>query len=192
MNRRPQGYTLYPYATVCRSGPNLRASGVRWDIRKAEPYNAYDEFDFSVPVGAKGDVYDRYLVRLEEMRQSAKIIAQALDGLPEGPWGVDNHKVYLPTKKKILTKMEELIHLFMVVTDGIKPKGEGYFSIENSKGEYGYYLVGDGGTSPYRLHCHSPSFMNLQSLARLLKGHTISDAVAVIASLDPVMGDCDR
>jgi NADH-quinone oxidoreductase subunit D len=174
------------------SGPNLRASGVRWDIRKARPYNGYDEFDFDVPVGTKGDCYDRYLVRLEEMRQSARIIKQALDGLPEGEIGVDNHKIFLPHKKRILTKMEELIHLFMVITDGIKPTGECYFSIENPKGEYGYYLVGDGEVQPYRLHVRSPSFANLQSLPHLTRGQMIADAVACIASLDPVMGDCDR
>ena len=174
------------------SGPNVRASGVRWDIRKARPYNCYDEFDFDVPVGTKGDVYDRYLVRLEEMRQSVRIIVQALDGLPEGNIGVDDHKIFLPHKKRVLTRMEELIDLFMVITDGIKPTGECYFSMENSKGEYGYYLVGDGEVQPYRLHARSPSFINLQSLPHLMRGRMIADAVACIASLDPVMGDCDR
>jgi NADH-quinone oxidoreductase subunit D len=174
------------------SGPNLRASGVRWDIRKARPYNGYDEFDFDVPVGTKGDAYDRYLVRLEEMHQSVRIITQALDGLPEGEVGVNDHKIFLPRKKRILTKMEELIHLFMVITDGIKPTGECYFSIENPTGEYGYYLVGDGEVQPYRLHVRSPSFMSLQALPHLVRGRMIADAVACIASIDPVMGDCDR
>jgi NADH-quinone oxidoreductase subunit D len=174
------------------SGPNLRASGVRWDIRKARPYNGYDEFDFDVPVGTKGDAYDRYLVRLEEMHQSVRIITQALDGLPEGEVGVNDHKIFLPRKKRVLTKMEELIHLFMVITDGIKPTGECYFSIENPKGEYGYYLVGDGEVQPYRLHVRSPSFMSLQALPHLVRGRMIADAVACIASIDPVMGDCDR
>lgn len=174
------------------SGPNLRASGVRWDIRKARPYNCYDEFDFDVPVGTKGDSYDRYLLRLEEMRQSARIIAQAIDGLPEGDIGVDDHKIFLPRKKRVLTKMEELIHLFMVITDGIKPTGECYFSIENPKGEHGFYLVGDGEVQPYRLHVRSPSFANIQTLPHLVRGRMIADAVACIAGLDPVMGDCDR
>ncbi len=175
------------------SGPNLRASGLDWDLRKARPYSGYEQFDFEVPVGTAGDVYDRYLVRIEEMRQSVRICRQAVQRMPEGPICVDDPKLSLPPKEKVLTKMEELIHQFMIVTEGFPaPKGEVYQAIEAPKGELGFYVVSEGGASPHRLKIRSPSFVNLQALARIAQGALISDVVAIIASLDPVMGEVDR
>jgi len=175
------------------TGPNLRGSGVEWDIRKAHPYGAYDEFDFEVPVGTVGDCYDRYLVRMEEMRQSIRIIQQALDRMPSGPVNVDDPKIILPPKKAVLTKMEELIHQFIHVTTGINaPPGEVYFGAENPKGELGFYIVSKGGGSPHRMRIRAPSFMNLQAIPAMAIGHMISDMTAILASLDFVMGECDR
>ncbi|MEE9231390.1 MAG: NADH dehydrogenase (quinone) subunit D [Acidobacteriota bacterium] len=175
------------------TGPNLRASGVEWDLRKADPYCGYDELEFEVPTGSVGDVYDRYLVRLEEMRQSTGILRQIIDRIPDGPICVDNLKLSLPVKDGVLTKMEDLIHQFMLVTEGFTaPEGEIYRSIEAPKGELGFYIVSTGGKSPYRMHIRSPSFISLQAVPKLVEGRSISDVIAIIASLDPVMGEVDR
>lgn len=175
------------------TGPNLRASGKDWDIRKAEPYSGYDDLDFDIPVGTVGDVYDRYLVRLEEMRQSAKILHQVIDRMPDGPILTDDPKIVLPPKENVLRKMEELIHQFIIVTESFDvPVGEVYHAIEAPKGELGFYIQSDGGASPYRLKIRSPSFITLQALSKICEGQMISDVVAIIASLDPVMGEVDR
>ncbi len=175
------------------TGPNLRGSGVDYDVRQAHPYLVYDRLRFDVPVGTVGDCYDRYLVRMEEMRQSVRIIHQCLDQLPDGPVNVDDGKIVLPPKDKVLTRMEELIHQFMLVTQGVNaPPGEVYFGAENPKGELGFYLHSRGGGVPYRLKIRAPSFVNLAILGRLLPGHLISDVVAILGSLDFVMGECDR
>jgi NADH-quinone oxidoreductase subunit D len=175
------------------TGPNLRGSGVEWDIRKAHPYGSYEEFDFDVPVGTVGDCFDRYLVRMEEMRQSVRILQQAADSMPDGPWNSPDAKILLPEKKATLTKMEELIHHFINVTEGINaPPGEVYFSAENPKGELGFYIVSRGGGAPHRLKIRAPSFVNLQLVPLISKGHMMSDMVAILGSLDFVMGECDR
>jgi NADH-quinone oxidoreductase subunit D len=175
------------------TGPILRASGVDWDIRKANPYGGYEQFQFDVPVGTVGDCYDRYLIRMEEMRQSLRILQQAVDTLPDGPVNVDDPKIVLPKKEKVLTKMEELIHHFIHVTTGINaPPGEVYFSAENPKGELGFQIVSKGGGTPHRLKIRAPSFVNLQAIPKLAMGHMVSDLVSILASLDFVMGECDR
>lgn len=175
------------------TGPNLRGSGVEFDLRKQKPYLCYEEFDFDVPVGSKGDSYDRYLVRMEEIRQSVRILRQALGNIPAGAINVSDGKVILPEKKKVLTNMEELIHQFMIVTQGTDaPEGEIYFGAENPKGELGFYIKSLGGGVPHRLKIRAPSFVNLSILAELLPGHMLSDTVTIFGSLDFVMGECDR
>jgi NADH-quinone oxidoreductase subunit D len=175
------------------SGPNLRGSGVEHDLRKAEPYLVYDQLEFDVPVGSVGDCYDRYLVRMEEMRQSVRIIRQCLDKMPGGPINVPDGKTVLPPKQKVLTAMEELIHQFILVTQGPDvPPGEIYFGAENPKGELGFYINSKGGGTPHRLKIRAPSFVNLSILSELLPGHMMSDTVAILGSLDFVMGECDR
>ena len=175
------------------SGPNLRGSGIEHDLRKAQPYLVYDQLDFEVPVGAAGDCYDRYLVRIEEMRQSVRLLRQCLDKIPGGPINVDDGKIVLPPKERVLTRMEELIHHFINVTQGVNaPPGEIYFGHENPKGELGFYINSKGGGTPYRLKIRSPSFVNLSILSKLLPGHMVSDVVAVLGSFDFVMGECDR
>jgi len=175
------------------TGPNLRATGVELDLRKARPYCGYQNYDFEVPVGTEGDIYDRYLVRIEEMRQSVRILDQAIRNLPDGPVNVDDPKIFLPPKKKTQTSMEELIHQFMIVTEGFEcPAGEVYHSTEVPKGELGFYIVSTGGRSPYRLRIRSPSFNNLAALPHLVEGGLVADVIANIASLDPVMGEVDR
>jgi NADH-quinone oxidoreductase subunit D len=175
------------------TGPILRASGVEWDLRKAHPYSGYENYQFEIPVGTVGDCYDRYLVRMEEMRQSLRILQQAIDRLPDGPVDVDDPKIVLPKKRKVLTKMEELIHQFIHVTTGVNaPPGEIYFSAENPKGELGFLIVSKGGGTPHRLKIRSPSFVNLQAVPKMAIGHMVSDLVAILASLDFVMGECDR
>ncbi|MEI8351558.1 MAG: NADH dehydrogenase (quinone) subunit D, partial [bacterium] len=166
------------------TGPNLRASGVDWDLRKAHPYSVYGDFEFEVPLGSAGDCYDRFLVRMEEVRQSRNILLQAIDRLPAGPWHVDDGKVFLPPKADVLTKMEPLIHQFMLVTEGINaPPGEIYFSAENPKGELGFTIVSKGGGVPHRLKIRAPSFVNLQALSLLSVGHLLSDMTAILGSL---------
>ncbi|MDA0576909.1 MAG: NADH dehydrogenase (quinone) subunit D [Verrucomicrobia bacterium] len=175
------------------TGPVLRAIGVDWDLRKAHPYGAYPEFAFDVPVGTVGDCYDRYLVRMEEMRQSLRILRQASERLPGGPVNAPEAKWLLPEKRGVLTKMEELIHQFIMVTTGINaPPGEVYFSAENPKGELGFYIVSRGGGTPHRMKIRAPSFVNLQALRVMSRGHMVSDMMAILGSLDFVMGECDR
>lgn len=175
------------------TGPNLRGSGVEFDTRRGTPYLGYETYDFDIPVGAVGDCYDRYAVRMEEMRQSIRILRQAIDRLPSGPIHVDDPKNVLPSKDKVLTKMEELIQQFMIVTQGVNaPAGEVYFGAENPKGELGFYINSRGGGVPHRLKIRAPSFVNLSILPHLLPGHSVSDVVAILGSLDFVMGECDR
>jgi NADH-quinone oxidoreductase subunit D len=175
------------------SGPNLRGSGVEHDLRKAAPYLDYEKYEFDIPVGAHGDCYDRYLVRMEEMRQSVRILRQVLDQLPGGPINVADAKGLLPNKERVLMKMEELIHHFILATQGIDaPAGEVYFGAENPKGELGFYIHSKGGGVPYRLKIRSPSFLNLSVLSKIMPGHMLSDVPAVLGSLDFVMGECDR
>jgi len=175
------------------TGPNLRGSGNDYDVRKYFPYLGYETYEFDVPVGSAGDCYDRFTVRMEEMRQSVLIIRQAIDRMPGGAWQVDDPKNVLPAKNKVLTKMEELIHQFLVVTQGPDaPVGEVYFGAENPKGELGFYLNSRGGGVPHRLKIRAPSFCNLSILNQLLPGHTVSDVPAILGSFDFVMGECDR
>ena len=175
------------------SGPNLRGSGVDFDLRKAHPYLVYDQLKFDVPTGSVGDCYDRYLVRMEEMRQSVRILHQCLDQIPGGPVSIPNGKTVLPPKEKVLTSMEELIHQFILVTQGENaPPGEIYFGAENPKGELGFYINSKGGGTPNRLKIRAPSFVNISILSHLLPGHMMSDVVSVLGSLDFVMGECDR
>ena len=175
------------------SGPNLRGSGVEHDVRKATPYMIYDRFDFEVPIGTKGDCYDRYAIRILEMRESVKILRQCIKDITKGPINVDDGKIVLPPKEKVMTSMEELIHQFMIVTQGQDaPTGEVYFGAENPKGELGFYINSLGGGTPHRLKIRAPSFVNLSILSHLLPGHMMADVVAILGSLDFVMGECDR
>lgn len=175
------------------SGPSIRGSGVKWDIRKSEPYSSYNEMDFIVPVGKNGDVYDRYLVRIEEMRQSNEIVRQAVDTLPKGEFIADIPDVALPQKENLKKSMESLIHHFKIVTDGIcPPVGEIYVCVEAPKGELGYYVVSDGTKNPYRIKIRPPSFVNLEGLQKMIEGRLLADVVAVIGSLDIVLGEIDR
>jgi NADH-quinone oxidoreductase subunit D len=176
------------------TGPNLRGSGVALDLRKDKPYSGYENYEFDVPVGSKGDCYDRYLVRGEEMRQSVRIIRQVIAKFPTGPWyATDAKRIFVPPKEKILTSMEELIQNFMLVTEGPQiPAGEVYFEAENPKGILGFFIVSKGGGVPYRLKIRSPSFCNLSILPKMCVGCLISDVVSILGSLDFVMGECDR
>ncbi|HEX4085127.1 MAG TPA: NADH dehydrogenase (quinone) subunit D [Chthoniobacteraceae bacterium] len=175
------------------TGPNLRGSGVDRDLRKKKPYLDYEKYDFDIPVGTVGDCYDRYLIRMEEMRQSVKILNQALANLPSGPVNVSDPKNFPPSKSEVLTKMEQLIHHFIIHTEGIDaPPGEVYFGAENPKGELGFYIHSKGGGTPHRLKIRAPSFINLSVLPAILPGHMMSDVVAILGSLDFVMGEADR
>jgi NADH-quinone oxidoreductase subunit D len=176
------------------TGPNLRGSGVGLDLRKDKPYSGYEQYEFDVPVGTKGDCYDRYLVRGEEMRQSVRIIRQVIKNFPGGDWyAPDAKKIFGPPKAKILTSMEELIQNFMLVTEGPQiPPGEVYFEAENPKGALGFFIVSKGGGVPWRLKIRSPSFCNLSIVPKICTGIMVSDVVAVLGSLDFVMGECDR
>lgn len=176
------------------SGPNLRASGVPTDLRKDVPYLGYEQYDFDVPVGNTGDSYDRWLVRLEEMRQSIRIIRQVIDKMPDGPWYAEEaRKIFAPRKDKILTSMEELIQNFMIVTEGPQmPAGEVYFEAENPKGALGFYIVSKGGGVPFRMKIRSPSFCNLSILPKMMPGHLVPDIPVILGSLDFVLGECDR
>jgi len=174
------------------TGPNLRGSGDAYDVRRAVPYLAYPQFDFEIPVGERGDAFDRYLVRIAEMRESLRIVRQALDTLPEGEIFADDRRFVPPPKERALSSMEELIHQFKIVTDLRVPEGEVYHAVEAPKGELGFYLVSRGGTAPHRCHVRSPSFVNLQALAPMARGRSLPDLVAVISSLDFVMGEVDR
>ena len=175
------------------SGPSIRGSGVKWDVRKSEPYSSYDEMDFIIPVGQNGDVYDRYIVRIEEMRQSNEIVRQAIDTIPKGEFIADLPDVALPKKENLKKSMEALIHHFKIVTDGIcPPVGEVYSCVEAPKGELGFYIVSDGTKNPYRIKIRPPSFVNLEGLPKMVEGHLLADVVAVIGSLDIVLGEIDR
>ena len=176
------------------TGPNLRASGVDLDLRKDRPYTGYEQYEFDVPIGTKGDSYDRYLVRMEEVKQSISILHQAIDKLPDGLWyAEDAKKIFPPPKDKIMTRMEELIQNFMIVTEGPQlPPGEVYFEAENPKGALGFFIVSKGGGVPYRLKIRGPSFCNLSILPKIVPGHYLTDITILLGSLDFVMGECDR
>jgi NADH-quinone oxidoreductase subunit D len=175
------------------SGPTLRGSGVPYDVRKVAPYSGYENFDFSMKVGTKGDVYDRFLCRVGEMRESVKIVQQAIDGVPEGPWRIDDRKIVPPPKDELVNSMESLIHHFKLFTEGLKPPaGDVYHVIESARGEMGYYLVSDGSGRPYRFHMKAPSFYNLQALPLMAKGCLVSDIIAIIGTIDIVLGEVDR
>ncbi len=175
------------------SGPIIRGSGLEWDIRKSNPYSCYEKYDFAIPVTKKGDVYARFLVRLAEMRESLKIVQQAFEGLPEGPWNSDDRKVVPPPREELDTSMESLIHHFKLWTEGYRvPPGEAYAAIEGPKGELGCYVVSDGSNRPYRFHMRPSSFMNLQGLKKMCVGRLIADVVAIIGSIDIVLGEIDR
>jgi NADH-quinone oxidoreductase subunit D len=176
-----------------QSGPVLRASGVDWDLRKTQPYLAYDQVDFDVPVYPNGDVYDRYRVHMDEMRQSTRIVQQALDGMPEGPWIVDDRKIVLPPRHELHTSMESLIHHFKLVTEGYRvPEGEVYVTIESPRGELGCYVVSDGGPRPWRVKFRAPSFVALEATATCMSDALVADLIAIVGSLDTVMGEVDR
>jgi NADH-quinone oxidoreductase subunit D len=174
-------------------GPNLRASGVPYDVRKDNPYLDYESYDFDVPIGEYGDTYDRYLVRMEEMRQSIRILKQALDRVPDGPINVTDPRIILPPKSEVMGSIDGMINHFKLVMEGLKvPAGEIWYSIESSKGELGFYLVADGGPKPVRCRYRGPSFMNMSNLPALVEGELIADLIAVNASIDIVLGEIDR
>jgi NADH-quinone oxidoreductase subunit D len=177
------------------TGPMLRGSGVVWDLRKHQPYEVYDRMDFEIPVGRNGDCYDRYLVRMEEMRQSNRIIKQCVEWLKKNPGPViaDNHKVAPPSRESMKSNMEELIHHFKLFTEGMHvPEGEAYAAVEHPKGEFGIYLVSDGANKPYRLKIRAPGFAHLSAMDEMARGHMIADAVAIIGTMDIVFGEIDR
>jgi NADH-quinone oxidoreductase subunit D len=175
------------------TGPLLRAAGVPWDLRKADPESGYRSFDFNVPIGTVGDNYDRFRVRVEEMLESLKIIEQALDGLPEGPYITNNRKVALPPRHELATSMEALIHHFKLVTEGFRvPPGETYAAVESPRGELGCYVLADGSAKPARVHVRDPSFVNLQALPEMARDHLLADFITCIAMLDPILGGVDR
>ncbi len=194
--QRTQGVgVLTPEQAIALSatGPTLRSTGVDWDLRRNMPYFHYDEMEFDVVVGTYGDAFDRYAIRLNEMRESLRIVRQVLDAMPAGPYRTLDKKVTPPPRGRIDESMEALIHHFKIFTEGFKvPEGEVYVAVESPRGELGCYLVSDGTSKPYRLHIRGPSFANLQSLPVMLRGGLIADAVAVISSIDPVMGEVDR
>jgi NADH-quinone oxidoreductase subunit D len=173
----------------------LRGSGIAWDLRKKQPYEVYDRLDFDIPVGKNGDSYDRYLVRIEELRQSNRIIRQCVDWLKKNPGPVitENHKVAPPRREAMKSNMEELIHHFKLFTEGMHiPSGEAYAAIEHPKGEFGIYLLSDGANKPYRMKIRAPGFCHLSALDELSRGHMLSDVVALIGTLDIVFGEVDR
>jgi NADH-quinone oxidoreductase subunit D len=175
------------------SGPMLRGSGIAWDLRKAQPYDAYADMDFDIPVGKNGDCFDRYLVRMEEMRQSLRIMKQSIEKMPGGPVKVENNKIVPPSRAEMKRSMEALIHHFKLYTEGYHvPAGEVYAAVEAPKGEFGVYLVADGTNKPYRCKIRAPGFAHLQALDFLSKGHMLADVVAIIGSLDIVFGEIDR
>ena len=175
------------------TGPMLRGSGIAWDLRKAQPYAVYDEVDFDVPIGKNGDCYDRYLLRVEEMKQSTKIITQVLDKMPKGDIIVKDSRLYPPKRDDMKESMEALINHFKLFTEGVRvPAGEVYTAVEAPKGEFGVYLVSDGSSKPYRCKIRAPGFSHLQGLDFMTKGHMLADLVACIATLDVVFGEIDR
>jgi NADH-quinone oxidoreductase subunit D len=175
------------------TGPLLRAAGNPWDLRKAMPYSSYDDFDFKIPVGSRGDNYDRFAVRMQEMKESVKIIEQAIDGLPEGPYITEDRKVALPPRHELATSMEALIHHFKLVTEGFRvPPGEVYYPIEGPRGEYGMFIRSDGSSKPARVHMRDPSFVNLQATEPMVRDAYIADLITTLAMMDPVLGGVDR
>lgn len=175
------------------TGPNLRSTGISYDVRKDKPYYDYETYDFDVVVGENGDCYDRYLVRMEEMRQSLRILDQAIRRLPGGPINVDDPRVILPGKTDLMADMESMIHHFKVVMEGVKaPVGESWFGVESSKGELGMYVVSDGGSKPVRWRVRGPSFINLSALPKMVEGHLLADVITINASIDIVLGEIDR
>jgi NADH-quinone oxidoreductase subunit D len=175
------------------TGPMIRSTGLPWDLRKAQPYEVYDEMDFDIPVGRNGDCFDRYLVRMEEMRQSLRIMQQCLDKMPEGPVRVDDQKVAPPKRAEMKRSMEALIHHFKLYTEGYHvPPGETYAAVEAPKGEFGVYLVADGSNRPYKCHIRAPGFAHLQGMDYMCKGHMLADSVAILGSMDIVFGEIDR
>jgi NADH-quinone oxidoreductase subunit D len=193
---RTKGVALLPLDAAIQfgcSGPTLRGSGSAYDVRKAFPYSGYERYQFDIPVGTNGDVYDRYLVRMLEMDQSLRIIQQAIDELPGGPWQVQDPKIVAPQKYEISSNMEALIHHFKLYTEGYRPPaGEVYVRTESPKGELGFHMVSDGSARPYRMHVRAPSFANLQALPLMIEGQLIADVVAAIGSIDIVLGEVDR
>jgi NADH-quinone oxidoreductase subunit D len=176
-----------------QSGPVLRGSGVDWDLRRTQPYLAYDQVDFQVPVYAEGDVYARYRVRMEEMRESVKIVEQAMRRMPGGPWIADDRKVVLPPREELHTSMESLIHHFKIVTEGFRvPEGEVYVTVESPRGELGCYVVSDGGPKPWRVKFRAPSLVALEATATCMRQALVADMIAIVGSLDTVMGEVDR
>jgi NADH-quinone oxidoreductase subunit D len=194
--RRTKGTGIVPEEKLLElgvTGPLLRAAGNPWDLRKAMPYSAYADFEFKIPVGTVGDNYDRYRVRLAEIRESLRIVEQALDGLPEGPYITSNRKVALPPRHELATSMEALIHHFKLVTEGFRvPPGEAYRAVESPRGDLGCFVVADGSAKPARVHMRDPSFVNLQALPEMGKGGLIADLIACVAMLDPILGGVDR
>ena len=175
------------------SGPILRSTGVAWDLRRDQPYLHYDEVEFDVIVGSYGDAFDRYAIRINEIRESIRIVHQVLDAMPLGDYRIQNKKVTPPPRARIDESMEALIHHFKIFTEGFKvPEGEVYVAIESPRGEIGCYIVSDGGPKPYRIHMRAPSFVNIQALPHMMRGGLVADAVAVISSIDPVLGEVDR
>jgi NADH-quinone oxidoreductase subunit D len=179
-----------------QSGPVLRGSGVEWDLRRAEPYLAYDQVDFRVPVYFNGDVWDRYKVHMDEMRESTRVVAQCLDrleGMEGEPWIADDRKVVLPPREELHTSMESLIHHFKIVTEGYRvPEGEVYVAVESARGELGCYVVSDGGPRPWRVKFRAPSFVALEATATCMSDALVADLIAIVGSLDTVMGEVDR
>ncbi|HEY8638025.1 MAG TPA: NADH-quinone oxidoreductase subunit D, partial [Solirubrobacteraceae bacterium] len=175
------------------TGPLLRASGNAWDLRKAAPYSSYEDFDFKIPVGSRGDNYDRFAVRLAECYESVRIVQQALDGLPEGPYITEDRKVALPPRHELATSMEALIHHFKLVTEGFRvPPGEVYYPVESPRGEMGCFVRSDGSSKPARVHMRDPSFVNLQAFTPMVRDTYIADFIATLAMLDPILGGIDR
>ena len=175
------------------TGPILRSTGVEWDLRRDQPYLYYDEVDFDVVVGTYGDAFDRYAIRLNEIRESMRIVRQILDRMPEGDYRIQDKKVTPPPRARIDESMEALIHHFKIFTEGFKvPEGEVYVAIESPRGEIGCYIASDGSPTPYRMHMRAPSFVNIQCLPHMMRGGLVADAVAVISSVDPVLGEVDR
>jgi NADH-quinone oxidoreductase subunit D len=194
--RRTKGVGVVAKETLLElgvTGPLLRAAGFPWDLRKVAPYSSYEQFDFKIPVGTVGDCYDRYRVRVAEMRESCKIIRQAIEGLPDGPYITANRKVALPPRHELATSMEALIHHFKLVTEGFRvPPGEAYVPIEGPRGELGCFVLADGSAKPARVHMRDPSFVNLQALREMIVGGYIADMITNLAMLDPILGGIDR
>jgi NADH-quinone oxidoreductase subunit D len=194
--QRTKGVGIVPAERLLElgvTGPLLRAAGNPWDLRKAEPYCSYDHFDFKIPIGTVGDCYDRYRVRVAEIRESCAILRQAIEGLPEGPYISDNRKVVLPPRHELATSMEALIHHFKLVTEGFRvPAGEAYIPIEGPRGEYGCFVLADGSAKPARVHMRDPSFVNLRALPEMCVDSYIADMIVNIAMLDPILGGIDR